>query len=214
VHPGLELLMMSESAMLHAVRIPIETVRYCSGITKSGKGSGAGVSSKGISSAATASRAPSLLSAGAITNNNEAAVDTVVLGGNTLAVPTSSSSISGPSAELLPSSNPAICAATSVQNDTRSGINQHTNSKGPVYSLRKTVSTIGRSSVDNSMLNSRISTPRPGGSMGEQWGARSDFGTVLQEEILHLEEALQKGQLEGLNFGRLDLYARQISLEV
>lgn len=41
-----------------------------------------------------------------------------------------------------------------------------------------------------------------------------EFWSLLQREVLGLEEGLQRGQMEGLSVSRVDQYARQVTLEV
>ena len=44
--------------------------------------------------------------------------------------------------------------------------------------------------------------------------SKVEFWTLLQREVLGLEEGLQKGHMEGLSVSRVDQYARQVTLEV
>jgi hypothetical protein len=44
--------------------------------------------------------------------------------------------------------------------------------------------------------------------------SKVEFWSLLQREVLGLEEGLQRGQMEGLSVSRVDQYARQVTLEV
>lgn len=171
-HAGLELLFLTESAALHAIKIPVDVVRHCSN-----------------------------------TGNN---------GYSTVASPNNALDILSKATKVIPNNRKTNIVNTN--NESHDNVQSIAAPKYRLMSLKKTMPPLGDcgnrirkvgvgNSISNVIRSSDITSDDPSNS-------RSDFWTFLRKDVLRLEHTLQQQLLEGINIGRIDEHARQITLEM
>jgi hypothetical protein len=168
-HPGLELLVMTESAVLHAVKIPTEVVKRCCMV-------------------------------GARVISSQSFPDHLIKQ-SSASTPREADKGAGGGVQVAPK-YPLRKSITSMRSASATAVGR---GRGLLAHGH------GSASANMNTLNSTSSLryDNTGGDsvVGEYW-------QVLQREALVLEENLQNGLLEGLSIGRVDQYARQITLEM
>jgi hypothetical protein len=97
-----------------------------------------------------------------------------------------------------------------------SATNNHTEPAYAVHHITGKNSIPFRTSASEvEILHSATLSVNSAAGLGYEGDAsKVEFWSLLQREVLGLEEGLQKGQMEGLSVSRVDQYARQVTLEV
>jgi len=212
-HGGLELLVLTESALITAVRLPQDVVRkYC--FTGS-SGSSSGLSAlqtiggeRGVNGAVGGGRTERSVAGGGGATSGSHGGDNEKRDFEKIDAPIGPLLLAAPRYsvnELRQSVKQGVGAGLlSSENALRLQISSALpSSEGGSASLKLSSSSRGNTDSSPSLASN---------GQGAATGDR--FWTGIQNEVLALEDAVQQGLLAGLSIGRIDQYARQITLEV